>query len=69
MAYDVVPNGVSWKQFKKEIYGNPRIINYLKLRNWGILDEARKDVAARTGATGPHLHIGADALGRRMLAS
>ena len=68
MAYDVVPNGVSWKQFKKEIYGNPRIVNYLKLRNWGILDETRKDVAARTGATGPHLHIGADTWAKDMLA-
>lgn len=68
MAYDVVPNGVSWKQFKKEIYGNPRIVNYLKSRNWGILDETRKDVAARTGATGPHLHIGADIWAKDMLA-
>lgn len=68
MAYDVVPNGISWKQFKKEIYGNPRIVNYLKLRNWGILDETRKDVANKTGATGPHLHIGADSWGRDMLA-
>lgn len=68
MAYDVVPNGVSWKQFKKEIYGNPRIVNYLKLRNWGILDETRKDVAARTGATGSHLHIGADTWAKDMLA-
>lgn len=67
MAYDVVPDGVSWKQFKKEIYGNPRIVNYLKLRNWGILDETRKDVAAKTGATGLHLHIGADSWGRDML--
>lgn len=67
MAYDVVPNGISWKQFKKEIYGNPRIVNYLKLRNWGILDETKKDVATRTGATGPHLHIGADTWGRDML--
>lgn len=67
LAYDVVPNGVSWKDFKKEIYGNPRIVNYLKSRGWGILDETRSDVKSRTGATGNHLHIGADTWAQQML--
>ena len=69
LAYDIVPNGVSWSQFKKEIYGNPRILNYLLSRNWGIIDETRADIKKVTGATGDHLHIGADILGRRMLSS
>jgi hypothetical protein len=68
MAYDIVPNGVSWKQFKQEIYGNPRIINYLKSRNWGILDETRSDVKSRTGATGDHLHVGPDIWAQQMLS-
>ena len=67
MAYDVVPNGVSWAQFKKEIYGNPRIISYLKARGWGILDETRSDVKSRTGATGNHLHFGPDTWAKAML--
>lgn len=67
LAYDVVPNGVSWKDFKKEIYGNPRIVNYLKSRGWGIIDETRSDIKSRTGATGDHLHIGADTWAQQML--
>lgn len=67
MAYDIVPNGVSWAQLKKEIYGNPRIVNYLRSRSWGIIDETRADVKKRTGATGDHLHIGADSWAQRML--
>ena len=69
LAYDIVPDGVSWTQLKKEIYGNPRILNYLLNRNWGIIDETKADIKKITGATGDHLHIGADSLGRRMLSS
>ena len=68
MAYDIVPNGVSWKQFKQEIYGNPRIMNYLRQKNWGILDETIPSIKQRTGATGDHLHVGPDQIARKMLS-
>lgn len=60
MAYDIIPLNGDFEDLFNKIYTNPRIVNWLKNRNWGILEEITPDVMHRTKATGKHLHIGPD---------
>lgn len=59
-AYDLVPTDGNFETLRQEIYGNPRIVEWLKNKNWGILEETSKDVMRKTGATGKHWHFGPD---------
>lgn len=59
-AYDIVPNDGNFENLRKEIYGNPRIISWLKAKGWGILEETTSDIMKKTGATGKHWHFGPD---------
>lgn len=61
LAYDIVPTeGHTFADLKNEIYSNPRLVNYFKNKNIGILEETSKEVMSKTHATGPHFHIGPD---------
>lgn len=71
MAYDIAPaSGHSWEEVNDSIYKNPTVVKWFKLRNWGVLEEMIRDKKPgfydtegkfhRTGATGPHFHIGPD---------
>lgn len=59
-AYDIVPTDGNFENLRKEIYGNPRIVQWLKQKGWGILEETSKEVMNKTGATGKHWHFGPD---------
>lgn len=59
-AYDVVPTKGTFEDLREEIYGNPRIVAWLKNKNWGILEETTDVVKRKTGATGNHWHFGPD---------
>lgn len=59
-AYDIVPINGDFEGLLKIIYSNPRIVNWLKQKRYGILEEHRGDIMTKTGATGKHLHIGPD---------
>lgn len=59
-AYDVVPTDGNFENLRKEIYGNPRIVSWLKAKGWGILEETTPDIMRKTGATGKHWHFGPD---------
>lgn len=59
-AYDIVPLDGNFENLRNEIYGNPRIVNWLKQKGWGILEETNKNVMNKTGATGKHWHFGPD---------
>jgi hypothetical protein len=37
-----------------------RFLTYMKEHSLGILDERSKEMQVKTGATGPHFHIGPD---------
>lgn len=73
MAYDIVPlPGYSFDDLRQALYKNPRIINWFKQRNWGVLEEMQDgrrgfyDLSGKfhyTKATGPHFHIGPDYYG------
>ena len=66
MAYDIVPTNGDFEDLFNKIYSNPRIVNWLKQRNWGVLEELTPDVMRVTKATGKHLHIGPDPWAIRM---
>lgn len=74
LAYDIQPffNGKvdkSEEGFTKLLnilYNNPRVVRWLEYNNKGILEEITPDVMKRTGATGPHLHIGPDTWAKNM---
>lgn len=59
-AYDVVPTDGNFENLRKEIYGNPRIVAWMKNKGWGILEETNPEIKRRTGATGDHWHFGPD---------
>lgn len=74
LAYDIQPffNGKvdkSEEGFTKLLnilYNNPRVVRWLEYNNKGILEEITPSVMKRTGATGPHLHIGPDTWAKNM---
>ena len=74
LAYDIQPffNGKvdkSEEGFNKLLtilYNNPRVVRWLEYNNKGILEEITPSVMKRTGATGPHLHIGPDTWAKNM---
>lgn len=59
-AYDVVPTDGDFENLRREIYGNPRIVAWMKNKGWGILEETNPEIKRRTGATGDHWHFGPD---------
>lgn len=59
-AYDIVPTNGDFESLRKAIVGNPRIRAWLDQKGYGVLDETKPNVMAKTGATGKHFHIGPD---------
>ena len=59
-AYDIVPTDGNFENLRREIYGNPRIVAWMKNKGWGILEETNPEIKRRTGATGDHWHFGPD---------
>lgn len=74
LAYDIQPffNGKvdkSIEGFNKLlniIYSNPRVVAWLKYNNKGILEEITPEIMKKSGATGPHLHVGPDSWAKNM---
>lgn len=64
-AYDIVPTTGNFEDLRKEIYGNPRIVAWMKNKNWGILEETTPEIMRKTKATGPHWHFGPDEEARK----
>ena len=60
-ALDITPiSGQSWADLLAQMRNSNRFITYMREHNLGILDERSKEMQAKTGATGPHFHIGPD---------
>lgn len=60
MAYDIVPLNGNFEDLLNKLYSNPRVVNWLKSKGYGILEETTPEIMRKTGATGRHLHIGPD---------
>ena len=65
-AVDIVPQGnTTFEDIEYALHNNPAIRQYMLSNNFGLLDESgrtpeSKATMHRTGATGPHFHIGRD---------
>lgn len=60
-AVDIVPGkGETWESMRKKIKENEPLKNWLRSKKIGIIDETVADTMKKTGATGPHWHIGPD---------
>lgn len=60
-AIDIVPaKGQSWDDLINQMKRSPKFLAYMREHGLGILDERSKEMQAKTGATGPHFHIGPD---------
>lgn len=68
LAYDIQPffggkidrSTEGFNKLLNILYSNQRVVNWLQDNNRGILEEFTPEVMKKTGATGPHLHIGPD---------
>lgn len=65
-AVDIVPQGnTTFEDIEYALHNNPVIRQYMLSNNFGLLDESGRTPESRatmhrTGATGPHFHIGRD---------
>lgn len=60
-ALDITPiSGQSWDDLINQMRRSKRFVYYMREHKLGILDERSKEMQAKTGATGPHFHIGPD---------
>ena len=64
-AIDIVPLDGNFETLANAIRNNPEIVDYMKSKGLGILDETTAEMLARTGGTGPHYHIGPDKIAQQ----
>lgn len=62
-----IPGGtmVDYTEFRRRMLENPRIREWFKQKNWGIINEVTSAALKRTNGTGPHFHFGPDKWARR----
>ena len=46
--------------FRRILLSNPRVVAWMRARNWGIINEVTPAILSRTRGTGPHFHFGPD---------
>ena len=65
-AYDIVPLDGNFAAFRQALYTNPRVVNWLRTHDWGILEETTPEVKKQTKANGNHFHFGPDDWAKQM---
>lgn len=62
-ALDVTPGtNETWASIRSKLKNSPELIKYMQNQGFGIIDETTPEMQSRTGASGPHWHIGKDQL-------
>lgn len=62
-ALDVTPGtNETWASLRQKLRNSPNLIKYMQDQGFGIIDETTPEMQSRTGASGPHWHIGKDQL-------
>lgn len=60
-AIDITPiEGQTWDDLTTAFKNNPELIQFMRDKGWGVLDETDPATMAKTGATGAHWHVGKD---------
>lgn len=68
MARDISIIGGStqdYQDFRTRLLSNPRVVQYLSTKGWGIINEITPSILRRTRGTGPHFHFGPDRWAKR----
>lgn len=47
-------------KLREILYTNPKVVAWMEHSNMGILEETTPEIMSRTGASGPHFHVGPD---------
>lgn len=57
-----IPGGsdADYTKFRQMLLSNPRVVEWFRLRKWGIINELTPAVLRRTNGTGRHFHFGPD---------
>ena len=63
-AIDIVPTNRKDYTQLNALLGNQEIQDYLESAKLGVLNETSEEIQQKTGATGPHYHIGSDMYGK-----
>lgn len=54
-----------YADFRQLLLSNPRIVQYMASKNWGIINEITPAILAKTRGTGNHFHFGPDRMAVR----
>lgn len=54
-----------YADFRHVLLSNPRVVQYMATKGWGIINEITPAAMSRTNATGRHFHFGPDQWARR----
>lgn len=68
MARDISIVGgtvADYAEFRKVLLSNPRVVEYMSKKGWGIINEITPDILKRTRGTGAHFHFGPDTWAKR----
>lgn len=68
MARDISIVGGTYKDyadFRAKLLSNPRVVQYMAVRGWGIINELTSQALKKTRGTGPHFHFGPDTWAKR----
>lgn len=68
MARDISIIGGTTKDyadFRSILLSNPRVVQYMTTKGWGIINEITPAILARTNGTGNHFHFGPDTWAKR----
>lgn len=55
-----------YADFRQVLLSNPRVVQYMATKGWGIINEITPAILARTRGTGPHFHFGPDRWAKRI---
>ncbi len=68
MAIDISIVGGTDKDyadFRQKLLSNPKVIQYMESKGWGIINEITPAILSRTRGTGKHFHFGPDTWAKR----
>lgn len=54
-----------YADFRRILLSNPRVVQYMATKGWGIINEVTSAILARTRGTAPHFHFGPDRWAKR----
>lgn len=54
-----------YADFRQTLISNPRVVQYMQSKGWGIINELTPAILSKTRGTGPHFHFGPDKWARR----